>query len=174
MDPYIDRRGFLRRALLLGISTPVLSGLLAACAAPAPTAAPAATTGPASAPPNPTTAPAAPATSAAAAAATPTAQPNRGGILRVTTNPAVNIDPHRLTSGGGTIVVRPSVNYLVRVDEGGNLAPDLATSWTPSDNVATWTFKLRQGVKFHNGAPLTAADVVATYQRLVDKTTGST
>jgi peptide/nickel transport system substrate-binding protein len=86
----------------------------------------------------------------------------------------VNIDPHRLTSGGGTIVVRPSVNYLVRVDEGGNLAPDLATSWTPSDNVTTWTFKLRPGVTFHNGAPLTAADVVATYQRLVDKSTGST
>src|SRR5437879_2061604 len=126
MDPHIDRRGFLRRALLLGVSTPVLSGLLAACAAPAPTAAPAATTGPVTAAPKPTTAPAAPATSAPAA--TPTAQPKRGGILRVTTNPAVNIDPHRLTSGGGTIVVRPSVNYLVRVDEAGDLAPDLATS----------------------------------------------
>jgi peptide/nickel transport system substrate-binding protein len=107
-------------------------------------------------------------------APTSAAQPRRGGILRLTTNPVVNLDPHRLTSGGGITVVRPSVNFLVRVDEHGNPAPDLATSWTPSDDVTTWTFKLRQGVKFHNGAPLTAADVVATYQRLIDKSSGST
>jgi peptide/nickel transport system substrate-binding protein len=86
----------------------------------------------------------------------------------------VNLDPHRLTSGGGITIVRPSVNFLVRIDPNGNPAPDLATSWTPSDDVKTWTFKLRPGVTFHNGAPLTAADVVATYQRLVDKSTGST
>ena len=40
----------------------------------------------------------------------------------------------------------------------------LATSWTPNGSADVWTFKIRQGVKFHNGQPLTADDVVYTYQ----------
>ena len=40
----------------------------------------------------------------------------------------------------------------------------LATSWTPNSKADVWTFKIRQGVKFHNGQPLTADDVVYTYQ----------
>ena len=44
------------------------------------------------------------------------------------------------------------------------LQPVLATSWTPNGNADVWTFKIRQGVKFHDGPPLTADDVVYTYQ----------
>jgi peptide/nickel transport system substrate-binding protein len=40
----------------------------------------------------------------------------------------------------------------------------LATSWSPDSTAKVWTFKIRQGVKFHNGSPLTADDVVYTYQ----------
>src|SRR6185369_14762367 len=40
---------------------------------------------------------------------------------------------------------------LVKLDEAGNPAPSLAVSWTHSDDFRTWTFKLRQGVKFHDG-----------------------
>src|SRR5437660_1594763 len=44
------------------------------------------------------------------------------------------------------------------------LQPVLATSWTPNAKSDVWTFKIRQGVKFHNGQALTADDVVYTYQ----------
>ena len=47
--------------------------------------------------------------------------------------------------------------------QGLTLTPVLATSWTPNSNATVWTFKIRQGVKFHNGAALTADDVVYTY-----------
>ncbi|HSZ29961.1 MAG TPA: ABC transporter substrate-binding protein, partial [Pseudonocardiaceae bacterium] len=54
--------------------------------------------------------------------------------------------------------------YLCLSTQGLTLKPVLATSWTPNATADVWTFKIRQGVKFHNGAPLTAADVVYTYK----------
>ena len=48
------------------------------------------------------------------------------------------------------------------------LQPMLATSWKPSKGGAVWTFKIRSGVKFHDGSPLTADDVVYTMQQLSD------
>ena len=48
------------------------------------------------------------------------------------------------------------------------LKPMLASSWKPSANGTVWTFKLRQGVKFHNGSPMTADDVVYTFKALAD------
>jgi peptide/nickel transport system substrate-binding protein len=44
----------------------------------------------------------------------------------------------------------------------------LATSWSPNKDGSVWTFKLRSGVKFHNGAPMTADDVLYTFQQLTD------
>ena len=46
------------------------------------------------------------------------------------------------------------------------LKPMLATKWTPSKGGAVWTFTLRPGVKFHDGSPMTADDVVYTFQQL--------
>ena len=54
--------------------------------------------------------------------------------------------------------------YLCLSGQTLNLQPVLATSWTPNSKSDVWTFKIRQGVKFHNGQPLTADDVVYTYQ----------
>ena len=54
--------------------------------------------------------------------------------------------------------------YLFLSGQTLDLKPVLATSWTPNSKADVWTFKIRQGVKFHNGAPLTADDVVYTYQ----------
>ncbi len=53
------------------------------------------------------------------------------------------------------------------------LEPMLAESWSPNKDGTVWTFKLRQGVKFHNGKPMTADDVVASIDRLADPANGS-
>ena len=55
---------------------------------------------------------------------------------------------------------------LVFTDENGTLQPMLAESWTRLDDV-TWEFKLREGVKFHNGEPFNAEAVKYTYDRIV-------
>src|SRR6202522_4725504 len=54
--------------------------------------------------------------------------------------------------------------YLTLSDQSLNLHPVLATSWKANSAADVWTFQIRQGVKFSNGQPLTAADVVYTYQ----------
>jgi peptide/nickel transport system substrate-binding protein len=53
---------------------------------------------------------------------------------------------------------------LVRIDAKGNTVPYLAESMEPANGATKWVFKLRKGVTFHNGKPLTADDVVATIQ----------
>ena len=52
------------------------------------------------------------------------------------------------------------------------IQPELAESWTLSDDKLTWTFKLRQGVKFHDGQELTSDDVKFTFDRLLEKSAG--
>ena len=51
------------------------------------------------------------------------------------------------------------------------IAPELATEWSVSEDGLTWTFKLREGVKFHNGEVFDSSSVVATLQRLLDNNT---
>jgi peptide/nickel transport system substrate-binding protein len=53
-------------------------------------------------------------------------------------------------------------------DQHLTLQPQLATSWSPNATADVWTFKIRQGVKFHDGSPLTADDVVYTYKLQTD------
>jgi ABC-type transport system substrate-binding protein len=57
---------------------------------------------------------------------------------------------------------------LVRYDEKLNIVPDLAEAWETSDDGLTWTFHLRDDVRFHNGRPMVAADVVYSWSRLFD------
>jgi peptide/nickel transport system substrate-binding protein len=54
---------------------------------------------------------------------------------------------------------------LIKPLPGNNMAPCLAESWTESPDGRTYEFTLRQGVKFHNGAPFTADDVRFSFQR---------
>lgn len=54
-------------------------------------------------------------------------------------------------------------NSLTEMDEAGNIVPDLAESFEPSDDAKSWVFKLRKGVTFHNGKDVTANDVVQSY-----------
>jgi peptide/nickel transport system substrate-binding protein len=175
----VGRRTFIRWAATFGLSAPAISAVLAACAPTAPASPPSSTAAPSTVAPaaNPTAAVSAtlaPTSGPAAAAAAATPQPRRGGTIRVTGSPTVEINPHKLTSNGGIITVFPSLNFLTRIGADGTPQPELATSWTPSADIKTWTFTLRQGVKFHDGSDFTADDVVATYRRLTDKSTGST
>lgn len=65
-------------------------------------------------------------------------------------------------------------NNLFSVSPDGTLEYDLAESFEVSDDARVWTFKLRPGVKFHDGSPLEAEDVVATIEKLIDPQTSST
>ena len=96
------------------------------------------------------------------------------GTLRVAVGSSLNnLDPAKTTIGDEYIFVHLVFNGLTRIDRDLTTKPDLAVSWTASDDLKVWTFKLREGVKFHNGKPLASDDVVATMQRILDPATGS-
>lgn len=82
------------------------------------------------------------------------------------TDPGVNRD------GGTDAVVLHIVEGLVGYDAKGQPKPLLADTITVSDDGLRYTFKLRSDVKFHNGAPLTADDVVWSWQRFMNPKTG--
>lgn len=93
------------------------------------------------------------------------AAPKRGGVLRIgsahggttdTLDPAVSVNAF-------TGSMRLSVcNTFVEIGPDGSLVPAIATSWESSNDVKTWTFKVRKGVEFHNGKTLDAKDVLAS------------
>ena len=63
---------------------------------------------------------------------------------------------------------------LVRFDETGEIVPALAESWELSDDALTWTFELREDVKFHDGSDLTPEDIIAKFERAIDEASGHT
>ncbi|MDZ7704266.1 MAG: ABC transporter substrate-binding protein [Trueperaceae bacterium] len=63
---------------------------------------------------------------------------------------------------------------LVRLNRNGDIVPALAESWQVSEDGLTWTFQLRDGVVFHDGSSLDAADVVAKFERATDPDSGHT
>jgi peptide/nickel transport system substrate-binding protein len=63
---------------------------------------------------------------------------------------------------------------LVRIDREGLIVPALAETWEVSDDGLTWTFRLRSGVKFHDGSDFGADDVVAKFERATDPDSGHT
>lgn len=95
--------------------------------------------------------------------------PKRGGTLNfaVTAEPP-NYDCHASQTFALLHPVSPFYSYLVKYDssQGGKISGDLAKSWTISPDGLTYTFKLHEGVKFHDGSPLTSADVKATFERI--------
>ncbi|HSK68396.1 MAG TPA: ABC transporter substrate-binding protein [Candidatus Limnocylindria bacterium] len=65
-------------------------------------------------------------------------------------------------------VLKQVYSGLVTRNAEGTLIGDLATEWSVGEDQLTWTFKLREGVTFHDGTPFNAAAVKATYDRLMD------
>ncbi|HTS85536.1 MAG TPA: ABC transporter substrate-binding protein [Usitatibacter sp.] len=76
-----------------------------------------------------------------------------------------SIDPHYHNLSPNNSLLLHIYEPLVERDPNGKLVPGLAVSWRAIDNL-TWEFKLRRNVKFHDGSPFTAEDVVATYKRV--------
>jgi peptide/nickel transport system substrate-binding protein len=149
--------------VLLLVAFGVGGSLLAACS-PAPSAAPQPTpaTAGAAVPAAPTSAP----SSAASATAPAQAATKTGGTLTVA---QVNDPGYLALNAIGTDtynVTQHIFDSLLRFDASGQYVPGLAESWSTSDDGLTWTFKLRQGVKFHNGEDFTSAAVKFSVQKL--------
>ncbi len=144
----LTRREFVRRGTVVGMSIPMLSFLISACGGDD------------------------------EGAATGTGEQNAdvrpGGTLRTgIIAPAAELDPIAVGDEGGLAVLGQSGEYLTWSDEKLELQPRLAESWEPNEDGSIWTFKVRQGVTFHDGRPLTAEDVAATMNRLSDPDVGS-
>ena len=91
---------------------------------------------------------------------------SKGGTLRLaTTKPAGPLDPIAMADLGSYNVIAQSFEYLAGAD-GDDIGPSLATEWSANADSTEWTFKLREGVKWHDGTDFTADDVVATLERI--------
>ncbi|MGI9336583.1 MAG: ABC transporter substrate-binding protein [Gammaproteobacteria bacterium] len=84
-----------------------------------------------------------------------------------------SMDPADMHSGDDAYHIFAVYNRLVDVDDSLQILPELAESWSVSEDGKTWTFNLRQGVKFHDGSDFDASDVVYTFKRLLDPDLGS-
>jgi peptide/nickel transport system substrate-binding protein len=103
------------------------------------------------------------------ASAQPGPTPKRGGnLVFAISAEAPNYDPHGSDTYATLHFSAPFYSTLLRynLDKFPEVEGDLAESWTAAPDLMTYTFKLHSGVKFHDGTPLTSADVKATYERL--------
>jgi peptide/nickel transport system substrate-binding protein len=95
--------------------------------------------------------------------------PKRGGILNfAVVAETSSYDCHGSQTFALLHPVSPHYSLLVKFDgtEKSQIVGDLAQSWTISGDGLTYTFKLFEGVKFHDGSPLTSADVKASFERI--------
>jgi peptide/nickel transport system substrate-binding protein len=83
------------------------------------------------------------------------------------------LDPHNLGDMPQTYVARQYLDSLVSEKRDGTVVPWLAGSWTISPDGLTYIFKIKQGVKFHDGTPLDAAAVRANFEHMLDPATQS-
>ena len=141
----LNRRDFLRRGSTIGMSTTLLGAILAACGSSSKS-------------------------TASGSSSTSAAPVTKGGTLRIgAVTPAAAINPLTISDAGGLLMLNQTGEFLV-FDSNIKLMlqPMLALSWSPNADGSVWTFKLRPNVKFSTGAPMTAADVVYTFQQLSD------
>jgi peptide/nickel transport system substrate-binding protein len=139
----VSRREFIRRGTVVGISIPVIDAILTACGSS----------------PSSSTSSSAGTSGSPAAAGKAGATINAGIVV-----PTAEINPLTVADQGGLDMLAQTGEYLTFSDQSLTLHPVLATSWKANTAADVWTFKIRQGVKFSNGHPLTADDVVYTYK----------
>jgi peptide/nickel transport system substrate-binding protein len=133
----LSRRELLRRGTMVGLSLPVLATILEACGSS-------------------TTA----TTSSSSSAAAKPGATIKAGILV----PAGAINPITIADQGGLELIGNVGEFLVFTDQHNLYHPWLATSWQPNADASVWTFKIRQGVKFNDGRPMTVDDVIYSFQ----------
>jgi peptide/nickel transport system substrate-binding protein len=146
----ISRRDFIRRGSVIGLSMPLLGAIVSACSSSSSTAGPAGSTSAGS-------------SSAAGGGGAPGAM-IKAGI----STPTAAINPVTVADQGGLDMLAQTGEYLCLSGQDLKLQPVLAESWTPNATSDVWTFKIRTGVKFHDGTPMTADDVVYTYKLQTD------
>ena len=101
--------------------------------------------------------------------------PKKGGILTymIPADGGPSLDGHRETTFAVVHATAPFYSVLIRVDPDNPSSPtdftcDLCTEMPrPTDDGLTYSFKIRKGVKFHDGSPLTAQDVAASWNKIV-------
>src|SRR5262245_60871001 len=101
--------------------------------------------------------------------------PRRGGVLlAVIGADAPSLDPHQEQTFATLQPVAPLYSTLLQIDPYNypNIIGDVASEWTISPDGLTYTFKIRPGIWFHDGSPLTAADVKATYDKIISPPDG--
>jgi peptide/nickel transport system substrate-binding protein len=131
----MSRRDFIRRGSVVGISLPLLGAVVSACGSTGSSSSPSSSTGKA------------------------------GATIKVgIVTPTAAINPLTVADQGGLDMLAQTGEYLCLSTQTLVLKPVLAESWSANSTADVWTFKIRQGVKFHNGKALTADDVVYTYQ----------
>ena len=100
----------------------------------------------------------------------------RGGILRYgfgDTNPGEKMDPETAANGAGIELMHIIYEPLVRRGKDWKFSPWLAASYELDKDKNIWTFHLRRDVKFHDGSPMTAKDVIYSLSRIVDEKVGA-
>ena len=101
--------------------------------------------------------------------------PRRGGVLlAVIGADPPSLDPHQESTFANIELVAPLYSTLLQIDpyHYPKIIGDLATEWKISPDGLTYTFKIHQGVRFHDGSPLTAADVKASYDKIISPPQG--
>jgi ABC-type transport system substrate-binding protein len=95
--------------------------------------------------------------------------PKKGGTLRFGLSKDIaNVNPFQRTLSVNKNIASIGFECLLAFDENGVLKPALATSWEASKDGLQYTFRLRKGVKFHNGKEMTAEDVIWSMQYAMD------
>src|SRR5437773_9469527 len=101
--------------------------------------------------------------------------PRRGGVLlAVIGADPPSLDPHQESTFANIQLVAPLYSTLLQIDPYGypKIVGDAASEWKIAPDGITYTFKIRHGIRFHDGSPLTAADVKATYDKIVSPPAG--
>jgi peptide/nickel transport system substrate-binding protein len=137
----ISRRDFLRRGTVVGLSLPVLGAVISACGS----------------------------SSTSSGKTGGGGAGSSGAVIKAgIVVPTAAINPLTVADQGGLDMLAQTGEYLCLSGQSLTLKPVLAQSWSPNATNDVWTFKIRQGVKFHDGRPLTADDVVYTYKLQTD------
>ncbi|HEX6139016.1 MAG TPA: peptide ABC transporter substrate-binding protein, partial [Candidatus Limnocylindria bacterium] len=96
-----------------------------------------------------------------------------GPELRYLGGEMKTLDPARIADAADVQLLLQLYAGLTRLDENGEAYPSLAESWSVTDDGRTYTFRLRSGLTFSDGAPLTAQDVRRSWLRILDPAIGS-